>query len=168
MHYPGEVVLEIPGIPWLLLVQLVVAFLLLALFLWFTVFTLDSSDDASIASATAGTSTLESASTSGLLFDDIRPVEKPSAKHDSATTTTLISHRLDMRGGENRSIKGEVSAGTTRRIVSGEEFGERDGSSRFHPCHYFQLARVAFLKCFGLDPASDSPTSKRHRKPKQS
>ncbi|KAI9117097.1 hypothetical protein K1719_012096 [Acacia pycnantha] len=136
MHYPGDVVLEIPGIPWLLLVQLVVAFLLLALFLWFTVFSLDSFDDPSIASATAGPSTLESASTSRLLFDDIQPVEKPSAKHDSATTTTLISHRLDRRGGENRSIKGEVSSGTTRRIVSGEELGERDGSSSSYFCSY--------------------------------
>ncbi|XP_028755142.1 uncharacterized protein LOC114714557 [Neltuma alba] len=169
MFDPGDVLaFQSSGIPWLIWIQLVVLFLLVALLYCFTVFALDSSDDASTVAATEGPTAAESASTSRFLFDEIRQVEKPSGKHDPSTTTFVINRRLDTQGGENRSIKGEVSSGTTRRIVSAEEFGEREGSSRFHPCHYFQLARVAFLKCLGLDPAPDSPPTQRCRKPKQS
>ncbi|XP_054793382.1 uncharacterized protein LOC129298969 [Prosopis cineraria] len=171
MFDPGDVfAFDSSGIPWLIWIQLVVLFLLIALLYCFTVFALDSSDDASTIAATEGPTTTESASTSRLLFDDIRPADKPSAavKHDSAATTFVINRRQNTPGGENRSIKGEVSAGTTRRTVSGEEFAEREGSSSFHPCHFFQLARVAFLKCMGLDPTSDSPPTQKRRKPKRS
>lgn len=41
-----------------------------------------------------------------------------------------------------------------------EEISEGEASSLyfFHPCYYFKLVRVAFLKCFGLDFESDIPS----------
>jgi len=51
-----------------------------------------------------------------------------------------------------------------------EEIMEEEDSASlyFHPCHYFQLATVAFLKCFGLDSSSDPPSTQTPRKRKQS
>jgi hypothetical protein len=44
------------------------------------------------------------------------------------------------------------------------EAGESSTKLSFHPCHYFQLATVAFLKCFGLDSTSDETSSNRKRR----
>ncbi|KAE8663669.1 Detected protein of unknown function [Hibiscus syriacus] len=65
---------------------------------------------------------------------------------------------------EKQSIKGKIgmARGTCRRMVSGgggEESVEMEGSSikepneisLHHPCHYLGLAKLAFLKCLGLD-----------------
>lgn len=71
--------------------------------------------------------------------------------------------------GENQGIKGEIATGTSRRIVvrgGGEDGVEKEGCSSsssskeanqncFHPCHYFRLAKLAFLKCLGLDSTSE-------------
>lgn len=69
-------------------------------------------------------------------------------------------------------IKGEIATGpTTRReeIMEEEEDDEEEDPSLYvHPCHYFQLATVAFLKCFGLDSPSDGPPTQKHRKRKES
>ncbi|KAF7840016.1 Transmembrane protein [Senna tora] len=154
-------------IPWLIWIQLLVLFLLMALLYCITVFVSDPSDDPS--AATTATAAADSPSTSRLLLDDVQQIEKPSAKHDSTASTLVINCSQTTQGGENRSIKGEVSGGgTSRMIVSGEEIPERDGSSLFHLCHYFQLARVAFLKCLGLDSTSDTPPTQKQRKRKES
>ncbi|KAE8715830.1 Detected protein of unknown function [Hibiscus syriacus] len=64
---------------------------------------------------------------------------------------------------EKQSIRGEIGMGrgTCRRVVrgGGEESVEMEGCSIMepneislhHPCHYFRLAKLAFLKCLGLD-----------------
>ena len=65
-------------------------------------------------------------------------------------------------------IKGEISEVTTRRVVSGgEDTAEREDFTAgnhlsFHPCYYMRLARIAFLKCLGLDSKSEfiKPTKK--------
>lgn len=79
-----------------------------------------------------------------------------------------------MQRGENQSLKGEIETSTsTRRIVRGEEISERESTSlkeasniNYHPCHYFRLARLAFLKCLGLDSTSEnsSSSSSEHKK----
>ena len=69
--------------------------------------------------------------------------------------------------GENQSIKGEIATGTSRRTVRrGEEGVEKEGCSSketnqncYHPCHYLRLAKLAFLKCLGLDSLSESSSS---------
>jgi len=53
-------------------------------------------------------------------------------------------------------------------IVEEEDSDSDSSSLYFQPCHYFQLASVAFLKCFGLDSSSDAPSTRTRRKRKQS
>lgn len=65
---------------------------------------------------------------------------------------------------ENISIKGEIPTRTSREIVREVEgIAEGEASSLYflHPCYYFKLARVAFLKCFGLE--SDNPATQKNR-----
>lgn len=69
-------------------------------------------------------------------------------------------------------IKGEIATSTSRRLVRGEENTERElGSSAthtyHHPCDYFRLARLAFLKCLGLDFSSDNSSTPEQRKRKE-
>ncbi|KAG4211965.1 hypothetical protein ERO13_A02G134800v2 [Gossypium hirsutum] len=77
-------------------------------------------------------------------------------------TTTFSSQVI-----ERQSIRGEIGIAKTRsrRMVRGEEM---EGSSRkepnqqeldLHPCHYFRLAKLAFLKCLGLDSDHNNNTS---------
>jgi hypothetical protein len=68
-------------------------------------------------------------------------------------------------------IKGEIATSTSRRFVrGGEDITEWEGSSTthlYHPCHYFRLARVAFLKCLGLDLFSENASTPEQRKRKE-
>lgn len=55
-----------------------------------------------------------------------------------------------------QALKGEIVTGTSQRLVrEGEEVTETEGSpgthKLHHPCNYFRLATLAFLKCLGLD-----------------
>lgn len=52
----------------------------------------------------------------------------------------------------------------------GEDITEREGpfaTHLLHPCHYFRLARVAFLKCLGLDSSSENSSTPEQRKRKE-
>jgi hypothetical protein len=64
---------------------------------------------------------------------------------------------------QNKSIKGEITTNTGRRIVSEDNFGNSANFIDFHPCNYFRLAKLAFLKCFGLDSMSDNSEQKKER-----
>jgi hypothetical protein len=68
-------------------------------------------------------------------------------------------------------IKGEIATSTSRRLVRGEDITEREGSSGtptyHHPCDYFRLARLAFLKCLGLDFSSENSSSPEQRRRKE-
>nr|XP_004504024.1 uncharacterized protein LOC101490830 [Cicer arietinum] len=73
-----------------------------------------------------------------------------------STTVTLNTNPLHItRGVENLSIEGEIR--TSREVVR-EGIAEGEATSLYflHPCYYFKLARVAFLKCFGFDSTSES------------
>ncbi|KAF5749928.1 hypothetical protein HS088_TW03G00255 [Tripterygium wilfordii] len=143
--------------PWLLWIQLLVLFLLLFLLYCFTVFTSDLSDDATTATATASASR-SSMSNLG------KPIVN---KHGS---TAVTSHRQNFQVGEIQSMKGEIATRMSRRMVRGD-IAEREGSPVknatllfLHPCHYFRLARWAFLKCFGIDANSENSTTGENRK----
>ncbi|XP_020212501.1 uncharacterized protein LOC109797026 [Cajanus cajan] len=148
---------------WLVLTQLLVLLLLLGLLFFFAVFPLDPDDNHVAADAPP------SLTSSGVfLIHDIQPIESPLplANRDSSPShPTTRQHRL--QGGQNLLIKGEIETGPSmiRREEIAEE--EEDSSLYVHPCHYFQLATVAFLKCFGLDSTSDSPSTRKHRKRKE-
>lgn len=79
--------------------------------------------------------------------------------------------------GEAQSIKGEIATSTSRRVEEvnttttttttaerGSTSGKEAASSiNYHPCHYFRLARVAFLKCLGLDSDNSSSNSEQKK-----
>ncbi|CAJ1974592.1 unnamed protein product [Sphenostylis stenocarpa] len=177
-------------IPWLILTQLLVLLLLLfALLFFFVIFPLDP-DDNLVNADTPPSST----SSNVFLFDHIQQIELPVAIHGSSpshSTTTLQQHRklqsfyVFLRlvmvvsalengydhpvpgGKENVVIEGEIATGPSMRREE-EIMEEEDSSLYFHPCHYFQVATVAFLKCFGLDSSSETPSTRTRRKRKES
>ncbi|KAJ1429760.1 Elicitor peptide [Sesbania bispinosa] len=158
-----ELPVESYRIPWLIWIQLLVLLLLLALLFFFTIFPLDLDNNDATVEATAPASA--STSSKRFIFDEIQQIDKPLTNHDS-TAPVLTNHRHHTQGGENRSIKGEIGTCSSMRR---EEITEGEASSlNFHPCHYFQLATVAFLKCFGLDSTSDAPSNRKRRKRKES
>lgn len=69
------------------------------------------------------------------------------------------------------SIKGEIVPGTSR-VMRAEDMVEMEGSAipniYLHPCHYFRLARLAFLKCLGLDPTAENSSSPQRGNRKES
>jgi hypothetical protein len=65
---------------------------------------------------------------------------------------------------QNKSIKGEITTNTGRRIVSEDNIGNSANFIDFHPCNYFRLAKLAFLKCFGLDSMSDNSLNSEQKK----
>ncbi|MED6133588.1 hypothetical protein PIB30_029640 [Stylosanthes scabra] len=151
LDFGEELSLESYRIPWLIWIQLIVLFLLLALF-----FLLSFDDSSTASSSSASASALQNP-----------PVND---NHHVSTSTALTNRLQHTRGAENISIKGEIETiGSTRTVR--EEIAEREGSPLYflHPCHYFKLARVAFLKCLGLDSTeSDSPPIRKPRKRKES
>ncbi|KAK7282405.1 hypothetical protein RIF29_11139 [Crotalaria pallida] len=162
-----ELIIENYRIPWLIWIQLFVFFLLILLLFSFTLFPLDPDTDASAAATTV----LPTASTSNHYeiihhIDDDNNNKHPLDNHDSTTLTVVANRRHHSPEGQNLSIKGEIATSSSMRK---EEITEEEASSlSFHPCHYFQLATVAFLKCFGLDSTSDNPPTQRRLKTKES
>ncbi|KHG06099.1 hypothetical protein F383_32447 [Gossypium arboreum] len=138
-----EVTIESYRIPWLIWIQIIVLLLLMLLLYGFTLFAFDLPETSSSSSSSSPDSQL------GKL---------PGFKQ----TTTFSSQVI-----ERQSIRGEIgiTKTTSRRMVRGEEM---EGSSRkepnqqeldLHPCHYFRLAKLAFLKCLGLDSDHNNNTS---------
>ncbi|TYJ46908.1 hypothetical protein E1A91_A02G151900v1 [Gossypium mustelinum] len=138
-----EVTIESYRIPWLIWIQIIVLLLLMLLLYGFTLFAFDLPETSSSSSSSSPDSQL------GKL---------PGFKQ----TTTFSSQVI-----ERQSIRGEIGIAKTRsrRMVRGEEM---EGSSRkepnqqeldLHPCHYFRLAKLAFLKCLGLDSDHNNNTS---------
>ncbi|RDX70343.1 hypothetical protein CR513_50417, partial [Mucuna pruriens] len=152
--------LTIPS--WLIFTQLLLfllLLLLLLLFFFFAVFPFDL-DHNHVAAVTPPPST----SSNVFLFDDIQQIDSTLPNHDS---TTAPQQRA-LQGGQNTIIKGEIETGPSMRTEENENMEVEDSSLYYHPCHYFQLATVAFLKCFGLDSSSDGPSTRKHRKTKES
>ncbi|GMI94136.1 hypothetical protein like AT5G64880 [Hibiscus trionum] len=156
--FGDELTIQNFRIPWLIWIQILVMFLLILLLYCFTtttrLSTLDLSDGFSAASAS--------------LYPESRVDKMPVFNH----TSTLVSTRFQTsQVGEEQSIKGEISPGTSRGIIraaeDGVEMGECSGNQNcYHPCHYLKLAKLAFLKCLGLDSLSES-SSKTSEQRKQ-
>ncbi|GKV12122.1 hypothetical protein SLEP1_g23313 [Rubroshorea leprosula] len=141
-----ELIIEDSRIPWLIWIQILVLFLLLLLLYCFSIFPSDLSD-----------ATIFSASSS---ISHHTHLNKPLPKQNGSTPTTDCLLQA-AQAGENHSIKGEIATDTRRRVVRGEDIVERESTSSkdtnpisFHPCDYFRLAKLAFLKCLGLDPST--------------
>ncbi|KAK7247488.1 hypothetical protein RIF29_42371 [Crotalaria pallida] len=162
----GEVLtVESSRIPLLFWIQLIV-FLLLLLLLFFCLSAI-ASDHPSLDSPAATT-----ASESAI---GIHHSQRSLINHHS-TSTPVTNCLQNTRGGESVSIKGEIEIATSASTgIVREEIAEREASPLYflRPCYYFRLARVAFLKCLGLDSTtteSDGPltTPQKHRKRKES
>ncbi|XP_022752021.1 uncharacterized protein LOC111300663 [Durio zibethinus] len=151
--FGDELTIESYRIPWLIWIQILVMFLLMLLLYGFSLFALDLPDSAS-------------ASVCSESHLDKTPVFKHNTRlvstcfRASQHNTRLVSTCFQVsQVGENQSIKGEIAIGTSRSIVrGGEDSVEKERCSSkeanqncYHPCHYLRLAKLAFLKCLGLD-----------------
>ncbi|KAG5245288.1 Transmembrane protein [Salix suchowensis] len=143
-------------IPWLLWIQIIVLFLLLIILFCLSFFPSDLSD-------TTGPSSSASSSAAGVFTPLNSHINKQTFKHNEHTTTatTCVQHS---QGHQNRSIKEEITTNTGRIIVSEDDFGNSAYFTDFHPCNYFRLAKLAFLKCFGLDSMSDDSLNSEKQK----
>ncbi|GKV25289.1 hypothetical protein SLEP1_g34748 [Rubroshorea leprosula] len=149
--FEDDFILESSRIPWIIWIQILVLLLLmLLLYCFFSIFSLDPSTDTS-----------RSLSASSSISHEPH-FKKPVSNHNNtAAAVATDCFQQAAQGGENQSIKGDIATGTRRRVVRGEDNVEREGPSSkdaspisLHPCHYFRLAKIAFLKCLGLDPSA--------------
>ncbi|XP_022751032.1 uncharacterized protein LOC111299829 isoform X3 [Durio zibethinus] len=140
--FGDELTIESYRIPWLIWIQILVMFLLMLLLYGFSLFALDLPDSAS--ASVCSESHLD---------------KTPVFKHNTRLVSTCFQASQVSQVGENQSIKGEIAIGTSRSIVrGGEDSVEKERCSSkeanqncYHPCHYLRLAKLAFLKCLGLD-----------------
>ncbi|KAB2061549.1 hypothetical protein F383_31754 [Gossypium arboreum] len=154
--FGDELTIEGYRIPWLIWIQILVLFLLILLLYCFSSpFALDLSDGSSSASASLSSQS---------------HLDKMPALHH---TSTLVSARFQV-GEEEQSIKGEIGPERSKGIIRGaedsvemEECGTKETGHQncYHPCHYLSLAKLAFLKCLGLDSLSE-PSSKSNEQTK--
>lgn len=151
-----ELTVEGYGIPWLIWIQILVLVLLVILLFCFSFFPSDLSD-------TTASSSSASPSAVGVFMPLNSHLDKQTLEHNDHTTTATncLQHS---QVHQNKSIKGEITTNMGRRIVSEDNFGNSANFIDFHPCNYFRLAKLAFLKCFGLDSMSDNSLDSEQKK----
>ncbi|KAL6225283.1 hypothetical protein ACLB2K_004134 [Fragaria x ananassa] len=153
MHnFRDELTIETYRLPWLIWIQVIVMVLLLLVLYCFSILVLDLPDDNNTTKPSSSSS-----SNSRLV-----------SSHNF--TSTIYAMRLqNTQVGE--SMKGEIVPSTSR-VMRAEDMIEMEDSATpniyLHPCYYFRLARVAFLKCLGLDPSSENLSTPQRGKRKES
>ncbi|CAL1380132.1 unnamed protein product [Linum trigynum] len=158
-NFGDELTLQSSRIPWLIWIQILVLALIIFLFYCFSF----STDDASLSSSSsAGPASADSPSSSYRRDPDVM---KKIAKHGGDVPTTVADYVRQCQVTRSQSIKGEVAmpATTGRRIVR-EEATEGDAVTNYHPCNYIRLAKLVFLKCFGLDCELERSSSSEKKK----
>ncbi|KAF9678800.1 hypothetical protein SADUNF_Sadunf07G0073800 [Salix dunnii] len=143
-EHGDDLTIEGHRISWLIWIQILV-FLLLFLFC-FSFFPADLPD------TTTTTSSSASPSTPGVFMPLNFHLENQILEQNDHHVSNRLQHTQVQ---QNQSIKGEITTSTGRRIVSEDNIGHSSDYICFHPCNYFRLAKLAFLKCFGLDFLSD-------------
>ncbi|CAI0428800.1 unnamed protein product [Linum tenue] len=160
-NFGDELTLQSSRIPWLIWIQILV--LALIIFLFYS-FSITPTDDASLSSSSAGPASADSPSSSYRRDpDDMKNIAKHDGGGDSSTAAADYIRQCQVT--RSQSIKGEVAmpATTGRRIVR-EEATEGDGVTNYHPCNYIRLAKLVFLKCFGLDCELERSSSSEKKK----
>ncbi|XP_056163654.1 uncharacterized protein LOC130134371 isoform X2 [Syzygium oleosum] len=164
VEFGDELVLESLRIPWLIWIQLLVMLLLLLLLYSFTSSNADSSSAAAAAAAAAPSSS--SSSPSPPSPQPPPPLESRGSR--SRKQQFLAAHGGAHQVGESQSVKGFIATSASRGVAGEEDTMEGENSSPsymdHHPCSIVRLARIAFLKCFGLDFTSEDSSFKRHRR----
>ncbi|CAL1409001.1 unnamed protein product [Linum trigynum] len=149
--FGDELTLQSYRIPWLIWIQILVLLLIVFLFYCFSFSVTSPADDASLLSSSAPASADSASSSYSRDSDDIKKIAKHGGGDASTNIADYVRHCQVTR---SQSIKGELAMTTTtttgRRIVR-EDTIEGDAISNYHPCNYIRLAKLVFLKCFGLD-----------------
>ncbi|KAI3441096.1 uncharacterized protein J3R85_002769 [Psidium guajava] len=161
VEFGDELVLESLRIPWLIWIQLLVMFLLLLLLYSFTSSFPSADNSSSSASAAA---TADAAAPSSSSSSSSSPLLDSRGSHYHKQFVVPSAHQV----GESQSVKGFLARSTSRRVAGEEDMMEGENSSHsymdHHPCSLVRLARIAFLKCLGLDFTSENSSFRRHRR----
>ncbi|XP_030461887.1 uncharacterized protein LOC115681919 isoform X2 [Syzygium oleosum] len=162
VEFGDELVLESLRIPWLIWIQLLVMLLLLLLLLLYSF----TSSNAASSSAAAAASPSSSSSSPPPSPPPPPPLESRGSR--SRKQQFLAAHGGAHQVGESQSVKGFIATSASRGVASEEDTMEGENSSPsymdHHPCSIVRLARIAFLKCFGLDFTSEDSSFNRHRR----
>ncbi|KAL9340510.1 hypothetical protein Peur_066729 [Populus x canadensis] len=144
-EFGDDLTIEGYRVSWLIWIQVLVLLLLIFLLFCFSFFPADLPD-------TTTTSSSASPSALGVFTPLNSHLDSQIRRHNDH-----VSNRLQhSQAQQNQSIKGEITTNMGRRIVSEDNIGNSSDFFCFHPCNYFRLAKLAFLKCFGLDFLSDN------------
>ncbi|KAL2498732.1 Uncharacterized protein Adt_24282 [Abeliophyllum distichum] len=152
--FGDELIIESYKIPWLIWIQLLATILFIILLFGFSIFTSDAASTSITAAAAASPSTSCTA---------IAP--PPHLNNPSS------SQRAKEEEIQRVERNGEASGGRIREENQDEDESSLKDSAFLrplrhptHPCNYLGLATQSFLKCFGLDTSSKSPSNEKHRK----
>ncbi|KAK0608850.1 hypothetical protein LWI29_036924 [Acer saccharum] len=150
LDFGEELTIDTLKIPWLIWIQILVLLLLLILLYCFSILSVDLSHNTTSSS---------------------------SASPSSGPSLLIKRRSQPSQIGGSQSIKGEISTGTIGRRRVEEVLTERESASasasasstrsssiNYHPCHYFKLARLAFLKCLGLDSESQNSSNSHEQR----
>ncbi|KAL3721607.1 hypothetical protein ACJRO7_034015 [Eucalyptus globulus] len=159
VEFGDELVVQSLRIPWLIWIQLLVMLLLLLLLCSLTSSPSDDPSSAAAAAADAPSSSSSTPASSRL------PPAEPRGSPPRAGKQQFVVHGAHQVS-ESQSVKGFIATSASRRVAVEEDEIEGDNSSHgymdHHPCSIVRLARMAFLKCLGLDFTSENSSFKRH------
>ncbi|XP_047323212.1 uncharacterized protein LOC124926925 [Impatiens glandulifera] len=140
-------------VPWLIWIQLIVMLLLILLFCHLGALSFDL--DLSSNSSKPGPSF------SPLLLGSFADqYSSPAANTKAVENKSIPVIECEVRTGTS----GIIAAIGGRENDEEKELGGGASNFSYHPCHYFGLARRAFLKCLGLDSKSTAHSNKEHSK----
>ncbi|KAK4776632.1 hypothetical protein SAY86_005320 [Trapa natans] len=171
VEFGDELIIDSFRIPWLIWIQVIVLLLLIILLYSFTLLLSSPSDE---------TETSPASPDQGFLSSSPSP---PSSLHGNPPNQKLLQsqlggemagatstspgrirrlnaagdyHHPQQDGGRGRG-RGSVEDNTTTEIKEGGNLISMQSmfSSNHHPCNIVRLAKVAFLKCLGLDGNSE-------------
>ncbi|XP_030461886.1 uncharacterized protein LOC115681919 isoform X1 [Syzygium oleosum] len=164
VEFGDELVLESLRIPWLIWIQLLVMLLLLLLLLLYSF----TSSNAASSSAAAAASPSSSSSSPPPSPPPPPPLESRGSRSRKQQFLAAHGGAHQLQVGESQSVKGFIATSASRGVASEEDTMEGENSSPsymdHHPCSIVRLARIAFLKCFGLDFTSEDSSFNRHRR----
>ncbi|KAK3411587.1 hypothetical protein EUGRSUZ_I00328 [Eucalyptus grandis] len=163
VEFGDELVVQSLRIPWLIWIQLLVMLLLLLLLCSLTS---SPSDDPSSAAAAADAPSSSSSTPASSRLPPVEPRgSPPPPSPPRARKQQFVVHGAHQVS-ESQSVKGFIAMSASRRVAVEEDEIEGDNSSHgymdHHPCSIVRLARMAFLKCLGLDFTSENSSFKRH------
>ncbi|KAL5703822.1 hypothetical protein ACHQM5_022327 [Ranunculus cassubicifolius] len=159
-NFEDEIVMGFSDrVPWLLLVNLLVMFLLIVVLCYSTIFSLDiitpNDQDQDLKSKDCTTMMVMN-NCRGFSYDhqDSKATQDHNIVNDSERTSTSRRRNLQREVIEEIQDEGKYSG---REDLTAETMSY----SSYSPCHWLELASKVFLSCFGLLECQDSTRNKR-------